>query len=249
MVKTKWTGMLAWFCFLLAVNVAFGQTVETTESVERTDSLITLVMKGGVIMIPIFLCSVMAITIMFERSLALGFKVSMPPVLEPELEDALDNSKTGKIGKAKEVLKKHASVQSEMLAVAVDHWDQSLDDVEKMMGDKASLSIRRMRRSIRSLKLIGALSPLLGLLGTVLGMITSFQTVALSSQSINKAELLAEGIYQAMVTTAAGLVVAIPTLVFHFVLNNKIDKTAELLEESGNRFLNKYFRSRLKLEN
>jgi len=233
---------------LVWASQVFGQTVETTETVERADSLFTLLIKGGIIMIPLAICSVLTVTITLERFISLGRKMIMPADLDEELDSALESIKPGKVEKAKEVCDAHKSPMATIYKVGLDHWETEAAEVDTAMGDAASLIIRKMRRSIRSLRLIAGISPLMGLLGTVFGMIRSFQTVALSSQSINKAELLAEGIYQAMVTTAAGLSVAIPTLVIYFYFNNRIDKIGEEFEEKGNSFVYKHFRTRLKLE-
>jgi biopolymer transport protein ExbB len=232
----------------VAATLLSAQTVQTTETIERADSLIMLLSKGGIVMIPLVLCSILAVTIAMERFFSLGRKTMVPPGLEDELNEVLDGGKSGKISKAREVCEAHPSPLADMYLTAIDHWEHDTNDVEKAMADVASLRVRKLRRSIRSLRLIGSVAPLLGLLGTVIGMIRAFQTVALSSQSINKAELLAEGIYQAMVTTAAGLTIAIPTLIVFFYFNNRIDKLSEEYEAKGNAFIFRFFRSRLKLE-
>jgi biopolymer transport protein ExbB len=246
MLKRNWILMLA-LTALLAGSL-FGQAVETTQSVEKADSLLMLLSKGGIVMIPLLLCSVAAVTLTIERFVSLGKKAVMPDALETEVDDALNGKAANKLAKANEVVEKHPSALADIYKAALLHWDHSAEEADKAMGDTASLSIRKMRRTIRPLRLIAGISPLLGLLGTVVGMIRAFQTVALSSQSINKAELLAEGIYQAMVTTATGLTIAIPTLIVFFYFNNRIDKIAETFEEKGNKFIYERFRSRLKLE-
>ena len=240
-------GLALGLSFMAAVTL-MAQTVTATETVEKADSLFVLLSKGGIVMIPLALCSVLAVTITLERFISLSRKIMIPHGLEDELNTALDAGKGNKISKAKEVCETHKGPLADMYMTAIDHWDHDAGDVEKAMGDTASLRVRKLRRSIRWLRLIGSVSPLLGLLGTVMGMIKAFQTVALSSQSINKAELLAEGIYQAMVTTAAGLCIAIPTLIIYYYFNNRIDKIVEEWEEMGNRFIFRFFRSRLKLE-
>ena len=240
--------ILAFLGSLIAAGAVMGQTVETTQTVERADSLFDLLAKGGIVMIPLALCSLMAVTITMERYFSMSRKSIMPDQLDDEIEELLDSSQSNKIEKARESCDEHPSVLADIYRVALDHWEKDPADAEKSMADTASLHVRRLRRRVKPMRLIGTVSPLFGLLGTVLGMIQSFQTVALSSQSINKAELLAEGIYQAMVTTAAGLTIAIPTLLVFFYFNNRVDKISEELEEKGNQFVFKYFRSRFKLE-
>jgi biopolymer transport protein ExbB len=245
-LKRNWILLLA--LTVAAAGSLFGQAVETTQSVERADSLLILLSKGGIVMIPLLLCSFLAVTLSIERFFSLGKKTVMPEALENELKEVLDGNTKNKVAKAKEVIEAHPSPLADIYTAGMAHWDHGTEEADKAMGDAASLSIRKMRRSIRPFRLIAGISPLMGLLGTVVGMIRAFQTVALSSQSINKAELLAEGIYQAMVTTASGLTIAIPTLIVFFYFNNRIDKIAETYEQKGNNFVYDYFRSRLKLE-
>ncbi|HYE98547.1 MAG TPA: MotA/TolQ/ExbB proton channel family protein, partial [Planctomycetota bacterium] len=101
--------------------------------------------------------------------------------------------------------------------------------VEKTVQDAAEREAGQMRRSLRPLSAVAQLAPLLGLLGTVYGMITAFQ--AASAAGVGKGEQLAAGIYEALVTTAAGLTVAIPALLAHQILSGKIDRLLDLLEK------------------
>ena len=248
MRKKKWILYLGAMGTLFLAFSLFGQTVEATETVERADSLLSLLLKGGIVMIPLAICSILAVTITIERFISLGRKAMIPSELDVELDKIFANSGSSKISKARVACEEHPSPLATIYSTAIDYWDHEANDVDKAMGDVASLELRKLKRSVRWLKLIGGVAPLLGLLGTVIGMISAFQTVAIASQSIGKAELLAEGIYQAMVTTAAGLCIAIPTLIVFYYFNNRIDKLSEELEERGNSFVFKHFRSRLKLE-
>ena len=248
MRKNKWILGLSALGVLLLASSLMGQTVESTVEMEKADSLFSLLAKGGIVMIPLALCSVLAVTIAMERFISMGKKAMIPAELDEEMEKVFEERGNAKVAKARAACESHPSPLAKIYLCAIDHWEHDANDVDKVLGDVASLQLRKLRRSIRPLRLIAGISPLLGLLGTVVGMISSFQTVALASQSIGKAEMLAEGIYQAMVTTAAGLSIAIPTLLIFFYFNNRIDKVGEELEERGNAFVFKHFRSRLKLE-
>jgi biopolymer transport protein ExbB len=94
---------------------------------------------------------------------------------------------------------------------------------------RGNAEVARMQRHIRLLELIAMISPLLGLLGTVLGMIQSFQELALAEGAAN-ASLLAAGIWQALLTTAAGLVVAIPAAIAATLLSERVDRAAQRIE-------------------
>lgn len=250
MGKNRWIWGLGVIGMFFIATTAMGQTVETIETVEKADSLWALLVKGGIVMIPLAFCSIVAVTITMERFISMGRKTMIPTDLDEQLDEVLSKRDAkNKISKAKEICNEHPSALSDVYVSALNNWDEETTEVDKIIGDVASLKIRKLRRSIRALRFIASVSPLLGLLGTIVGMIRAFQTVALSSQSINKAELLADGIYQAMVTTATGLAIAIPTLLVFFYFNNRIDKIGEEIEERGNNFIYKYFRSRLKLGN
>ena len=233
---------------LFAAQSLFGQTIETTETVERSETLISLLFKGGFVMIPLVLCSFMAVGLTIERFISLSGKTIAPEELDDELDKVLTSSSSNKVAAGVEVCEQSNAVVSKIYRAAIDNWEADIEDADEAMSNAGRIQIKKLRRSIRWLRLIAGISPLLGLLGTVVGMIQSFQTVALSSMSIGKAELLAEGIYQAMVTTAAGLCITIPTLVAFSFFSNQIDRRAELIEIKGNDFLTKYFRNRFKLE-
>ena len=92
-----------------------------------------------------------------------------------------------------------------------------------------------MKRSLRGLSVIATVSPLLGLLGTVYGMISAFQTA--TSVGMGKADVLAKGIYEALVTTAAGLTIAIPVLLIFQYLNSRVDALVDEIDEMGIEFM------------
>ena len=92
-----------------------------------------------------------------------------------------------------------------------------------------------MKRSLKPLSMIATISPLLGLLGTVYGMISAFQ--AASGAGVGKSDVLAKGIYEALVTTAAGLTLAIPVLIVYLILSNRIDNMVDDLDENAEAFM------------
>ena len=122
--------------------------------------------------------------------------------------------------------------------------ERSLAEVEETMEDVAGREVRNLKGSLQGLKIIAAISPLLGLLGTVYGMITAFQSVANTTVGVAKAERLAEGIYEAMVTTAAGLTIAIPVLLIYYFLIYRIDKCMNEIETICDDFIDIYIEYR-----
>jgi biopolymer transport protein ExbB len=107
--------------------------------------------------------------------------------------------------------------------------------VEGAVEDAGAHEISKLRRNLRLLYGVGAVAPMLGLLGTVWGMITAFQVA--SVQGLGKAEHLATGIYEALVTTFAGLLVAIPTVIFYYYFLSKIDALVHDMNELSIEFV------------
>ncbi|MGF1484063.1 MAG: MotA/TolQ/ExbB proton channel family protein [Opitutales bacterium] len=215
---------------------AFAQETETVVAQEASDSVFSLLLKGGPVMIPLAICSVIAVTLSFERFISL----SRPRILPPNLRDSVHTTVV-KDGKRHwrhgiELCEELAAPLARVFRTGLLKRGESREYIDKAMSDTAALEVGKLRRSLRGLKIIATISPLLGLLGTVAGMIRSFQTVAASTGSLGRAEMLAQGIYEAMVTTAAGLAVAIPTLVAYNLLFNRVDKFADVIEEEGNLF-------------
>jgi biopolymer transport protein ExbB len=112
----------------------------------------------------------------------------------------------------------------------------SRGELEKTLSRAASKQVRSLEWSLPTLHLISSITPLLGLLGTVVGMIRAFQTIQHLGGKVN-ATVLAGGIWEAMLTTALGLSVAIPVLVAHNLLEGKVHDVAALLKEEGGAFL------------
>ena len=132
----------------------------------------------------------------------------------------------------------------DIIKVGIEKWKKGRTpaDVEKAVEDAASREVSKMARTLRGFKIVAGISPLLGLLGTVYGMIVTFQTVAAASESLgqDKAAKLAHGIYQAMVTTAAGLTIAIPTLLIYYYMNRRVDAFADDIEVVCTEFMDEY---------
>ncbi|MGF1450247.1 MAG: MotA/TolQ/ExbB proton channel family protein [Opitutales bacterium] len=203
---------------------------------QTSDSVFSLLLRGGPVMIPLAICSILAVTLSFERLISL----SRPRILPPNLRESVfttvvkDGQRHWRHGI--ELCEELTAPLSRVFRTGLLKRSESRAYVEKAMSDTAALEVGKLRRSLRGLKIIATVSPLLGLLGTVAGMIRSFQTVAASTGSLGRAEMLAQGIYEAMVTTATGLSVAIPALVAYSFLFNRVDKFADAIEEEGDAF-------------
>ena len=177
-------------------------------------------------MVPIAICSVVALAYVVERAIhlrpgALGSRKLARGVVE-ELQRG---------GAQSALARCEASSTSlgRILAVGLRRADQPFLDRDQAVGDAASSEMRRLSANLRPLLIVWLIAPLLGLLGTVWGMIRSFGEIATQS-GLGKPELLAGGIYQALTTTAAGLAVAIPAIVAYHWLKGRIEGFARRVE-------------------
>ena len=200
-------------------------------------SVFELATKGGIMMIPITLCSLVVVAVVLERLAVLRLPRVVPPGFEKKLHEAMSSGDTDA---ARSVCKKHDSPAARVVAAGIDKLGHASEVVEKHLTAAGEHELYLLRRRLRMLTVIAAVAPLLGLTGTIFGMIRAFQTVAMSGDSLGKAELLAGGIYEAMITTAAGLLVAIPTIIFYHWLASKVDRLARELDRIAVDFVERY---------
>lgn len=204
------------------------------------ESVFELLIKGGWVMIPIGICSLVALTLLLERLIVLRKNNIVPKSFYPGLKEMV----TGKpnLDRAFEYCVKSDAPIGRIIKPGIEKWrkDRSIEDVEKSVEDAAGNEVAKMERSLRGFKIIAAVAPLLGLFGTVLGMIRAFQTVALSSEAIGKAAKLAAGIYEAMVTTAAGLFIAIPSLLIYYMFAWLVEGITDDIENVCVEFMDDY---------
>ncbi len=200
--------------------LAFGFLAQDAASVE-VQSIWDLLVKGGVMMIPIGICSLIALTVIVERSVSLRRGNILPDRLLPELEQ---NLRSGNTAAAVARCKADDSPLARVVARVLHYRRESFDVIERQVEQAGQREILKLRKHLRVLSVIAAVTPLLGLLGTIMGMIRAFQTVAGSAEALGRTELLAQGIYEAMITTAAGLSVAIPVLIGYHWITGRIER-------------------------
>ena len=195
----------------------------------RAESALELLLKGGFVMIPIGLCSIVVVAVAVDRFIRLRRRRVAPPGLARGLRDILRQPQKP-LESALEHLDDHPpGPLCDILRASVHQIPHGPQSVEKALDDAAAREAGRMRRSLRPLSAVAQLAPLLGLLGTVYGMITAFQAAA--AAGVGKGEQLASGIYEALLTTAAGLTVAIPALLAHQILSGRIERLLDVLEQ------------------
>lgn len=192
------------------------------------DSLFDILMSGGPLMIPIALCSVVALGYMCERSIRLRAGRLSSRRFEQALAEAV---RAGGPEAGVELCATQRTSQARVLAVGLRHAERPFLEREKAVEDAGSREVQRLSANLRPLVVIGMIAPLLGLLGTVWGMIEAFAAIALES-GLGSPETLASGISQALVTTAAGLTVAIPSQAAYYFFKSRIDRFVRQTEDA-----------------
>lgn len=221
---------------MILAQVATDQNAQTTSQIQ---SIWDFVLKGGPMMIPIGLCSLIALTIIVERLTSLRRQNVIPPDFLPTLRDALDHG-DGNRSKALDLCMNNGAPLASIFHAGVKRLAEPVDVLEKHIQEAGQRAVFQLQKNLRGLSVIGAICPLMGLLGTIFGMIKAFQTVASSGEALGKTELLAEGIYQAMITTAAGLLVAIPVIIAYHLLCAKIDRLVHEMDRMTLDFVEQY---------
>ena len=189
-----------------------------------------LVKAGGWLMTPIVVCSILALVIIIERSHTLQFNKIAPNRLREQLITRLREN--GNIGRTQLIKKKKKTPLGDILATGLLYRQYGLDSMTMHMENRASVQVHQLEKNINMLGTIGAIAPLLGLLGTVLGIISSF--LAITDGAMQDPTMLAAGVSQALITTAAGMIVAIPALVaYRYFQRRIIDINAQFETQAG----------------
>ncbi|KOR30597.1 biopolymer transporter ExbB [Achromatium sp. WMS2] len=183
--------------------------------------MLHLIRAGGLVMLPIIACSIIALAIILEKLWVLRRKRVAPPNLA---EQVWLWYRENQITPERIRLLQQGSPLGRILAAGLNNRHQNREVVKEIILETGRQVVGSLDRYLNALGTIAAISPLLGLLGTVTGMIQAFNIITVTG--VGNPTLLAGGIGEALITTAAGLIVAIPSLVFHRYLNGLVDRLA-----------------------
>ena len=184
--------------------------------------------KGGLMLLPIVLCSIVALGIIVERFWSLQRNKILPPELVPQVwklsrEEKLDAMAIRRL--------KVGSPLGAILAAGLSNSRFGREIMKESIEEVGRQVAHDLERYLTALGTISAITPLLGLLGTVVGMIKVFS--AIMNQGVGDPGVLAGGISEALITTAAGLAVAIPSLMFHRYFEGRVDDLVLKMEEES----------------
>ena len=200
-----------------------------------TRNLLQMFHDGGLMMYPIALCSFVLTVFTFERFISLRSGRVIP---RPFVKRLIEQLQQGQIDReeALELCERNPSPIAAILSAAVKKYGRPAVEVEQAALDAGERESNLLRRNMRLLNAISNVSPLLGLLGTVLGMIQAFNDIA-NAQAMGRPDLLAGGISQALLTTAAGLLVAIPAYLIYMFFLGRTDKLVIEMDSHAQRLV------------
>lgn len=219
---------------LMALSVmAHAAEVGGAAGVDK-ETMFSLIKKGGPVMIPLAIGSILALALGFERFISLRKERVLPGDFLKGLGEAWGRDPTGQA--AEGFCDKSGGTAGHVFKAGIRWRDDGPAAVAKAIEDAGAREADKMKRSLRPLSIIASVSPLLGLLGTVYGMIDAFHKTATSGGAAKTADL-ADGIYEALVSTAAGLTIAIPVMLLFQWLSTRVDSLIDHIDEVGTEFI------------
>ena len=213
------------------------QTIESMQPAgatgEETLSFIELAMKGGWVMIPILLLSVIAVYIFFERYFVI-IKASQENIdFMNRIRDYIHDDK---IESALALCQSVYSPVARMIEKGIQRIGRPLNDINVAIENVGKLEIYKLEKGLPTLATVAGAAPMIGFLGTVMGMIRAFYNMSMAGSNID-VSLLSDGIYTAMVTTVAGLIVGILAYFAYNILVAKVEKVVFRLEAITSAFM------------
>jgi len=188
--------------------------------------------KGGPVMWPLLLCSIVALAVALERAWFLYRARMNTREFMERINGALA---TNQLNEANRLCEEYRGPLSSIFQTALRKHRRSREEIEKAIESSAGIEVAKMERNLVILATMGKMAPLLGFYGTVTGMITAFESIA--KAGMGDPGVVAGGIAEALITTAAGLTIAIPTVTVQYFFVHRINRFVLEVEESSIKFL------------
>jgi biopolymer transport protein ExbB len=188
----------------------------------QTPALVTKIMSGGWLMLPLAICSLVVLTLSFERLIALRRSRVIPRPFVRRFTECVEDGVLS-YDEATELCKEFDCPVSEVFRAALRRWGRPMFEIEQAVMDAGDRVSDGLKKYLRVFHAISNVAPLMGLLGTVIGMIGAFEVIS-DQESIGRPETLASGISMALMTTAGGLTVAIPAYLAYMYFSSKSDR-------------------------
>ncbi len=217
---------------ILQVNMA-DTLSQAQQTGELRMSYWDLALKGGWVMIPIVLLSLIAVYIFFERYFAIKKASEIDTNFMNRIRDYIHE---GKVDNALTLCQSYTNPVSRMIEKGVQRIGRPLSDIVSSIENVGKLEIYKLERGLPTLATVAGGAPMIGFLGTVMGMIRAFYDMSMAGSNID-VTLLSRGIYTALVTTVAGLIVGIIAFFAYNYLVSRVEKVVNKLEANSTEFL------------
>ena len=194
--------------------------------------MLELVSKGGILAIPILACSVLVVAIFLERCITFALTRRRGRDIESQV---LSQVQAGKMDAAGKLAKTSNSPMGRVLDTAIESRTMEISLRDTVVINAVDREVQGLSARLQTLATIGNIAPILGLLGTIIGMIKAFMVIQEMGGKVNAA-VLAGGIWEAMLTTAMGLCVALPAMLAHSYLISRVDAQELRLQNGLARF-------------
>lgn len=207
--------------------------IATSTVTEKSLSIFELVAYGGwAIMGPLALMSLVTIYILIERMISLRSAISLDKDFLNKVRDYVHE---GKLDSARNLCATARSPAARMVEKGINRFGSPVREIEAAMEGVGRTEIGRLERGVGLLSLFSKLAPMFGFIGTIIGVIKIFYEIALADNiSIG---IIAGGLYQKMITSAAGLIVGMMAFTAYFIINNLVDRAEALMDDTGQQFL------------
>lgn len=214
---------------LQAVEVATNEAVKTTV---EDENLLLITMKGGWVLIPITFMSIVAVYLIIAKSLQIKSAALKDSSLTDKVCDLIAD---GKVESAINICQATDKPSSKVMAKGLKTLGHPIKDIQDAMEGEARQQIDKLNSGMHYLSIISSIAPMFGFLGTIFGVIKIFYSISLTDNiSIG---IISEGLYQKMISSAAGLLVGIIAYTAYHLLNASIDKITSDIERQGNKLV------------
>jgi biopolymer transport protein ExbB len=219
--------------FLTILQVVTTETTPLASAGTAEDTFFSIAMKGGVVMIPIIILSFIAIYIFAERYFAIKKVQKIDLNFMNRIRDYIMD---GKIDSARALCHSTDNPVARMIEKGISRIGRPLNDVHAAIENVGRLEVYKLEKGLPTLASVSGGAPMIGFLGTVIGMVQAFIEMSKAGNNINVG-LLSQGIYTALITTVAGLIVGIIAFFAYNILIAKVEKVVNTLEASTTEFM------------
>ncbi|MCC6181354.1 MAG: MotA/TolQ/ExbB proton channel family protein [Bacteroidia bacterium] len=194
--------------------------------------LFSIILKGGIIMIPLAFLLLLTIYVMVERLLIISKASKKNATLISSIKEMINSSN---LANARNMCKNVNTPESIMLEQGISRIGQSMTEIREAMDKAGAVELSRLEKNMSILNVTGRIAPMFGFIGTIIGVIKIFYDISLAKTV--EIEVISTGLYEKMITSGGGLVVGVVAFIAYHWLNARIDKIAHHMEESQIEFL------------